>query len=87
VIRAPARAWKRFQVRVTPEVWEWTHRLAVLTRSNPGDVIERAIHRLARSESQLWPEEDLPKLGRYRPHYLLVYEEFTKRVIGRRRRR
>ena len=82
----PARAWKLLQVRVSPEVWEWTHWAAVLKRSNPGEVVQKAIHRLARSESQNWPEEDLPKLGRFRRRHTLVYEPFTKRVVRRRRR-
>ena len=86
-VRPPARAWQLIQVRVSPEVWAWTHRLAILTRSNPGEVVEKAIHALARIESQNWPEEDLPKLGRYRRRYILVYEPFTKRVLGRHPRR
>ena len=86
-VGSPARAWKLFQVRVSPEVWAWTHRLAALTRSYPGEVIERAILRFAASECGVWPEEDLPRSGRYRGRYILVYEPFTKRVVGRRRRR
>lgn len=67
VIAAPTPAWMLLQVRVSPEVWAWTHRAAVLMRLNVGEVIESAIHTLARRESQKWPEEDLPRLGRWRP--------------------
>jgi hypothetical protein len=66
VVVAPARAWMLFQVRVSADVWAWTHRAAVLMRLNVGEVIERAIHTLAQRESQRWPEEDLPRLGRWR---------------------
>lgn len=36
VVVAPARAWKLFQVRVSPDVWAWTHRAAVLMRLTSG---------------------------------------------------
>ena len=62
----PARAAVRLQVRVAPKIYEWVHRAAILRRSNAGEIVERAIHRLARSEAAFWPEEDLPRLGRYR---------------------
>ncbi len=65
VIAPLACAWMLFQVRVSPDVWAWTHRAAVLNRLNVGEVIERAIHMLARREAQKWPEEDLPRLGRW----------------------
>jgi|GEM_PF-4548873 len=65
----PRRTWKALQVRITPALYAWISRAAILRRENVGQVVERGLRSSMRKLLRDWPSEyleDLPTLARRR---------------------
>jgi hypothetical protein len=68
-VSAASRTHVRLQVRVTPEMYAWAWRAAILERVHVGEIVERALRRWLRAGLRDWPAEytcDLPPIKRSR---------------------